>query len=45
MGDRTQADEQPGAADFELQKIATGNGAAEYLYERVLKTVSKWKHQ
>lgn len=32
----------PGAADFELQKIATGNGAAEYLYERVLKTVSKW---
>ena len=32
----------PGAADFELQKIATGNGAAEYLYEHVLKTVSKW---
>jgi orotidine-5'-phosphate decarboxylase len=32
----------PGAADFELQKISAGNGHEERLYERVIRTVSKW---
>lgn len=33
----------PGAADFELQKIMHANDAgSEYLYEKVMKTVSSW---
>lgn len=34
----------PGAADFELQPLHTGDQAPELLYERVMKTVAGWGH-
>ena len=32
----------PGAADFELSKVDTGNGGSTFLYEQVLRKTAQW---